>query len=265
MNFKDALIFGVSVGMVVSGIILNRSMKVGFDNDVKNSLDTAVNNKFGSELNDARNDLILAKAEAKKVYSAETQTVKDRLLSNDEYQQAKITYEANKSQIDILKKTLKTAQEGNSTQVAVGSGDSAVAVSIKDTSKISQIQSDISKLEVEMKTAEANKNRIWNLEHSNVVKERTPDQIKTIEAVKEADKALTKVDFEKNFYKNQLMEDEHFMAKAEAEAYVKYYTPARQIASSVLVTVPMLCLLTELWVSTGKCLKLYFDLKKGVA
>lgn len=264
MNIKVAVTFGVAMGMIVGGYILNRAMNGAYEKDVEEGLDIAVHDKFGEQLKEAREDLCVAKADHRRLQLVEKNIVDDRLLANEEYQQAVSKIETNKSQIDILKKTLKTASEGNSTQVAVGSGDSAVAVSIKDTSKITQLETDISKLEAELKAAEVDKSRLFKLEQAKVVKERSPEDLVTIAAVKEAEKKLTKVDFERNYYRNQLQDDQVFMDKIREGAYVRHYAPWKQILVAVLYTIPTVISLTYIWYWTVKGVYVYSQLKKGV-
>ena len=264
MNAKFVIKYGAMFAMLAGGYILNKIMRTSFDKDVDEGLDLEVHNKFGEQLKDAREDLVVAKAEHRKLQLVEQEAVNNRLLENDEYQEAKLAYEANKSQVDILKKALKTASEGNSTQVAVGSGDSAVAVSIKDTGKITQLQTDISKFEMEMKTAELTKNRISKLEKANIVKERTPEDLATIAAVKDAEKKLTKIDFERNYYRNQLQDNPEFMQKIQEKAYLKHYTPWKQLALALLITIPSVLALADIWLITVKGIQTYGAIKKGV-
>ena len=264
MNAKFVIKYGAMFAMIAGGFILNKIMRSSFDKDVDEGLDLEVHEKFGDQLKEAREDLVVAKAEHRKLQLAEQEAVDNRLLTNDEYQEAKIAYEANKNQVDILKKALATASEGNSTQVAVGSGDSAVAVSIKDTGKITQLQTDISKYETEMKMAELTKNRIRKLEQSNVVKERTPEDLATIAAVKDAEKKLTKIDFERNYYRNQLQDNPEFMQKIQEKAYLKHYTPWKQVVLALLITIPAVISLTDIWIITVKGIQVYISIKKGV-
>lgn len=264
MNAKVIITFGIGIGMIVGGYILNRAMNGAYEKDVDEGLDIAVHDKFGEQLKEAREDLCVAKANHRSLQLTEKNIVDDRLLLNDDYQQAVSKIETSKSQIDILKNALKTAETGNSTQVAVGSGDSAVAVSIKDTSKISQLQTDISKLEGEMKAAEVEKSKFLKIEQAKVVKERSPEDLATIAAVKEAEKKLTKVDFERNYYRNQLQEDNVFMDKIREGAYIRHYTPWKQILVAVLYTVPTVIALSHIWYWTVRGVQVYIQLKKGV-
>ena len=264
MNAKIVIKYGAMFAMLIGGYVLNKVIETSFNKEVDEGLDVEVHNKFGEQLKEAREDLVVAKAEHRKLQLAEEEAVNNRLLENDEYQAAKIAYEANKSQVDILKKALATASEGNSTQVAVGSGDSAVAVSIKDTSKIAQLQTDITKYETEMKAAEMTKYRISKLEKVNVVKERTPEDLATIAAVKDAEKKLTKVDFERNYYRNKLQEDPDFMLKIQEKAYMKHYAPWKQLAVAILFTIPTVLAMIDIWTITIKGIQVYVSLKKGV-
>ena len=264
MNIAHVVKYGIAFGMIAGSYILAKAMHKGFEKEVDEGLDREVYNKFGEQLKDARNDLVIAKAEHRKLQIAEADLVKERLLENSEYQTAKATVESNNTQIDILEKTLKTASAGNSTQVAVGSGDSAVAVSIKDTGKITQLQTDISKLKAETAVAEATKNRIWKLESAQVAKERTPEDLAIIAAMKEKEKCLTKVEFERNFYRNQLKDNPEFMEAVQKKAFMKTYTPGKQIAVAVLLTIPALISLIDIWYWAINGTKIYLDFKKGV-
>lgn len=264
MNIAHVVKYGIAFGMIAGSYILAKAMSKGFEKEVDEGLDREVYDKFGEKLKEARTDLTIAKAEHRKLQLTESNVVKDALLENEEYQAAVATIEANKTQIDILEKSLRTASTGNSTQVAVGSGDSAVAVSIKDTGKITQLQTDISKLKAETAAAEATKNRLWKLESSKTAKARTPEDLAIIAAMKEKEKCLTKVEFERNFYRNQLKENPEFMEAVQKKAFMKTYTPGKQIAVAVLLTIPALISLIDIWYWAINGTKIYLDFKKGV-
>lgn len=264
MNIKTLAIAGACGVAWGIGVLMFRKMSKSYKNDVDNAIYHATYNEFGEDLSIARNDLTLARAESKIIERTEIDTVKETLSTNTEYLTAKATAEAGKKQLDILKKNLKAAQAGNTTSVAAANGNQSVAVSIKDTSQIAQIQSDISKLEAEIKQNEITRDTIWRVERKSVMDKRTPEDIAVFNKVKDAEKHLNKVKFESELYKNNLRKDPNFMYEVESKAYLKYYTPAKQIIGMLLISIPAIAALTWGWWFTIRNVKTYIAIKKGV-
>jgi len=263
MNIKGLIIAGACGVAWGVGFVILRKMNKSYTTDVNNAVDHEVYEQFGEELKDARNTLTLAKAQANVIEKAEIESTKDILSTNTEYQTAKAAAEAGKRQLETLKKNLKAAQAGNTTQVAAANGNQSVAVSIKDTSQIAAIQSDISKLENEIKSNEITRDTIWRVTRKSVTDQRTPEDIALFNNVKEAEKTVSKVKFESELYKNNLKQNDDFMFEIQKKAYVKHYKPALQVVGTLLVTVPAVAALTWMWWSTLRNIKTYYDIQRG--
>ena len=264
MNIK--VVAACAAGLAVWGVgyILNKSMRKGFDSDVDNAIDREVYNKFGEEMKAARSDLAIAKADAQKIYDIEIAETKEIVAANERYMTAKANVDSGKKQLDILKKQLKTAQNGNSTSVAATSGNSSVAVSIKDTSQITQLQSDISKLETEIRQNEVTRDTIWKLERNNVAGKRSISDQAIVDRVKDADRQVTHVKFESELFKNELRDDNNFMYDVQAKSYLKHYKPWKQILSTALISIPCIMGLAYCWYWTIKGVNTYYSLQKEV-
>lgn len=264
MDFKWVFSIVTGIGCVIASYCVFNEMSKGYNHDVETALDRKVYEKFGRQSLEAKNALDIAKADAQKIFNAEHKIVNDNLLTNVEYQTARATVDASKNQIDILKKSLKTAQEGSSTQVAVGSGSSAVAVSVKDTSQIAKIQLDISNLEKELKVNRKLRDTIWQTERAAVQANRTPEQKAILDQVSVSEKAYNKVKFEKELYKNELRDDGFFMETLEDESFINNFKPGKMIFSSILFTIPFVLLIFAEWKNTIGLLIRYRQIVKGV-
>ena len=247
----------------VGGALLYQDMHRNYSKAVDDTLDRVVYDKYGKSMLDAKSQLDICKGDAQKIYNAEIATTKSIVEANPEYVTARTIADTNKSQIDILKQQLKKAQEGNTTQVAVGSGDSAVAVSVKDTSAAVKLQSDISNLEKEMKVNRAAADRIWKEARKTVTENRGEADIQTIKAVTDAEHTYNKIKFEKELYKNTLKSDKCYMDDIRNEAVINNFSRSGVIISSILMSVPMVAGLVALWWWTINFCSAYTKLKVG--
>lgn len=256
---------GAAIGAVcfIGGALVYHEMRVNYANDVDNTLDRVVYDKYGKQMLEAKSQLDICKGDAQKVYNSEIDATKAMVASNPEYVTAKTIAETNKSQIDILKRELKKAQEGNTTQVAVGSGNSAVAVSVKDTTAAAKIQSDISNLEKEMKVNAATRDRIWKEARKTVTELRSDGDKQIIAMANESEHAYNKVKFERELYKNTLKNDKYYMDEIRNEAVINNFSCGKVIISSVLMSIPMVLGLVVLWHWTIVFCSAYTKLKTG--
>ena len=256
---------GAAIGAVcfIGGALVYQEMHSGYSKDVDNTLDRVVYDKFGKQMLDAKSQLDICKGDAQKVYNAETEATKAIVASNPEYVTAKTIAETNKSQIEVLKRELKKAQEGNTTQVAVGSGNSAVAVSVKDTTAAAKIQSDISNLEKEMKVNAATRDRLWREARKSVTDSRSDADKQIIALANESEHSYNKVKFERELYKNTLKNDKYYMDEIKNEAVINNFSCGKVILSSVLMSVPMVLGLAVLWHWTITFCSAYTKLKAG--
>ena len=255
----------VAVGAVcfIGGMAAYEDMRRGYARDVDCTLDRVVYDKYGKQMLEAKSQLDICKGDAQKVYNAEISATKELVASNPEYVTAKTIAETNKSQIDILKKELKKAQEGNTTQVAVGSGNSAVAVSVKDTTAATKIQSDISNLEKEMKVNAATRDRIWKETRKSVTDARSDADKQIIALANESEHSYNKVKFEKELYKNTLKTDKYYMEEIKNEAVLNNYSVSKVLICSALISIPMVIGLVAVWHWTINFCSAYSKLKAG--
>jgi hypothetical protein len=244
MKWLGAIVGGACF---VAGVLMYNEMKYGYSADVDKALDRAVKAKYAEEEATLKMAVSDAAAEAGSVIRAEENDISQMLNSNSEYQTAKAVVEVNGKQIDQLKKALEVAKKGNTTQVAVGSGSSAVAVSVKDTSQITQLQSDISKLEIEKKLNQKTVELIRKDAQVKVRANRTAEQNDILAKHREAQKNLSMFNVKKETYKNELRDDPDFFNTTTHEAFKKNVTLPKVIGSATLQSVPFVLILAWIW------------------
>ena len=245
----DMKLVGLLVGgaCCAAGLVIFCEMKRGYNSDVNNALDKAVKTKFGEEEMTAKVELSSAKADLASVVRSEEDKLQTVLNSNPEYVTAKAIVDANSRQISNLKSQLKVAEQGNTTQVAVGSGNSAVAVSVKDTSQISQLNSDISRLQSETTINKATVDRLRKEAQVQVKAERSADDLAIMDKAKECEKNLNTIYVKKETYRNELRDNETFYDNACVKAYNDNYSKGKIIMGASLLSVPFVYGLYYIW------------------
>lgn len=255
MKWLGAIVGGACF---VAGVVMYNEMKTGMSTDISRALDRAVNSKYSEEEAVLKAALSDANAEAGAVIRAEQNEMKTLLSANTEYQTAKAVAEADEKQIKALKSALEVAKKGNTTDVAVGSGNSAVAVSIKDTSQIAQIQSDISRLETEKASKQAIVRSLTKDAEVKVHANRTQEQIDILNRSKAAQKDLNTFRIKKETYRNELRDDETFYQAACNKAFKDNVSVTKVIGSATLQSIPFVLILAWIWgdaVESLRCLK----------
>ena len=265
MNVNMVVSIIIGAACYASGFLIENSQLKNYRAEVANGLDNEVFKKFGLQTQEAKAAFDIAKADAQKIYNKEIAATKAVVETNPEYVAAKTTIDSNYERINTLKKTLKSAKQGNTTSVAVANGNSSVAVSVKDTARINQIETDISNLQKEIRQQESIRTRIWKTERDKMSVLRTESEKAVISNVKEAEKAVDRVKFESELYKNELRDNPDFMDNLKNRAFLNNYSPIRSILSTVLVTFPLAATFVWFWKDTISMVKLYFTLRKGVA
>lgn len=264
MNINMVVSLLLGAACYASGFLMERSQVRAYNNDINTGVDNAVYQKFGVRINEAKTLLDAAKDDAQKIFDTEIAATKSVVETNQEYVTAKVTIDANNAQINSLKKALKAAEKGNTTSVAVGNGNSSVAVSVKDTAQITQLQNDISNLQKETKIHESVRTRIWKQERDKISAMRTDEEKAIISRVDDAKKNYNATKFESELYKNGLKEDPAFMNELQKTSYLKNFSPVKKVISTILITLPLAASFAWIWKDAIKALKIYFAIKKGI-
>lgn len=264
MNIKAISTFLIGGACMIAGFVINYDMSKNYKKEINTGLDRSVYEKYGHRSIDAKTALDIAKADAQKVYNKEIAATKSVVEANPEYMAAKTTIDSNYEQINVLKKSLEAAKKGDTTSVAVANGNSSVAVSVKDTARINQIETDISNLQKEIRQQEIKRTSIWKTERTKISDVRSEADKAIISNVKEAEKSYNQVKFESELYKNELTANDQYMDEIREKAFVNNYSPIKIILCATLISIPFIAFLSWVWIDTIKMVKLYSSCKRGL-
>ena len=260
---SEGLTKALSIGAVVVvgvGVYKIIKMSKNFDKDVALGVDRLVDDRFGNELADAKLELSEAKGESAAIVRAEQMQAEAELNLDPVYTELKTKIKANDAEIKALKANLKTA-ESSGTSVAVGSGDSAVAVQVKDNAAINEIKMKIANLEAE-NVANKERMHITNKTVMDTIRKGRTDDTKLIfSRVNDAERKVNSVKFRKETYKNDILNDQDMMFSIRKEAYKKYYNPKNVYTVAGLYTIAYCVALYLVWDWAIAAVKTYKSLE----
>ena len=254
------ILFVASIACIGYGVYKSIKQSKGYDKEVSLGVDKLVNDQFGEELGEAKLELSMAKGNTAAIVRAEQVQIDAEVNADADFVSAQSAFNANNTEINILKKNLKTA-ESSGTSVSVGSGNSAVAVQVKDTAAINDIKSKIAHLEAENVINKNNMKRIRNAYKIKVQSARTEDQKLMFQKVTDAERKITGVNIRKETYKNDLLNNDTVMYAVQKVAYKKYFTPKKVLVIAGSMTLAGGISLFMLWDWALSCIKTYHQLE----
>lgn len=215
------------------GFVSDEKVKFDVSSQTFNKIDKLANEKFGNDIRTA-NDLV-AKAQNKLdiLNRAEQREMKNRLDLSDEYKVASANASAAKAKIDILKTAIKNT-EGDKAAVSVGSGDSAIAVSVSNTGAKAKLEADL---------AEATAQHKANVDICNSIKSKVAESVRgnrgseyftAEQELKEAKETVNLVEGYVKQYKAELGKNNKFKLKAMVDNASEAKIVGAAVAKSVL-------------------------------
>ena len=244
MNF-DSMMLIISGVCSFFGYMKQNDISVKVVDGVQQILDSAVREKFYEEESVARTAMNDAAREYNVFTQKEQNDIQAQLVNNASYQQAKTTSEAASRKVQELKKALKN-YKSNSTQVAVGSGKSAVAVNVVDDSGKIQLQTSLAEANAELQANQNLVNDIYKTTKAKVVEKRTPEFYQAQSKMNSTKTIYNDILLKKEEYRTQLKNDRTFMSEAlKKNAY--HYNKGEVIACAALQSALPVYILYRIW------------------
>lgn len=251
----------VGIACAVTGMDISDAMHRSVRGAVDSTISVKVADEFRSEEAAAIRSLNQVKADISALNKEETMKIENRLVNDDLYLQHKANADAAKASMDSLKSALKNF-EADKTQVAVGSGDSAVAVNITNTAAKTKLEADISAAKATYDSNLASCNRIRSRVRNEVISERTDEQRKLFALKDEKEADLNDIYSKESSMETSIRNDDKFMLKESYKAIRENYSYGKIIASAGLKSVIPALMLYKTWSVAIKDIKL-LNLAKG--
>jgi hypothetical protein len=239
---------GLILALVSSagGYLKSSKDAINVSKSVAEVVSSKVNEVYEDDICEASEKLSEAKDAYEKLSHEEQIKIHSELDKNSEYVNALIGSKSAQSKVELYSKQLKEFKP-SSTNVAVGTGDSAVSVQLNDESK---------KLEIQTNLATAKSEKASFDEICNKIKREITTQVRSgrteefEEAKKSYDICLKKynsVETNKNNYLERLRGDETYMDKIRRESAAKYMSKNQIILYSSLESALPAYVLYKIW------------------
>lgn len=237
----DIFLIGASA-LTGLGYMSKGTMSMAVKKDISDTALSLATDKYGESIDQAKAALSKVQKKLDHFHSMEKAEINNRLDLSDEYRVADTNAKAAKAKIDILKKAVKAAGE-DSAKVAVGSGDSAVAVSISNTSAKTKLQADLAEAEALHKTNVDICNAIKSKVTASVTADRGAEYFEVKESVDAAREELNRIVSESNAYSNEIANK----ADVKMKAIKSNYSESMIFGSAVLKSALPAYALYKIW------------------
>lgn len=235
---KEIIIGAVVIGgacAFVGATIIGR-MNSEFRGVARKAFDDMVKAKYKEEDTKLQETLEIAKKNASKIFADENIKIKAEVTANPEYLKARTNADVLKAEIDVLKKSINQ-MKADTTQVAVGSGDNAVAVNIENNSKIIEAKSKLASKEFEYKYNNSIADQLYSAAAKSIKASRTEEQSAIIREYEKAKlDAIIQVS-KKEEYRNELRNDNDICLRVSKQALRESYSVSKLIVSHALLAV----------------------------
>lgn len=235
---KEIIIGAVVIGgacAFVGASIIGR-MNSEFRGVARKAFDDMVKAKYKEEDNKLQEALEVAKEKASKIFADENAKIKAEATSNSEYIKARTNADVLKAEIDVLKKAINQ-MKADTTQVAVGSGDNAVAVNIENNSKIIEAKSKLASKEFEYKYNNSLADQLYSAAAKSVKASRTEEQSAIIREYEKAKLDTIVLTSKKEEYRNELRNDSDICLRISKQALKESYSVSKIVVSHALLAV----------------------------
>lgn len=251
----DILTYVVSSVFAIAGISI--SNKMHRECRVMESLDynKLVNERYLTEEVEIKRAIRESARKVRDIVNREKNEVSTLLSEDPSYIHDKATMEATGEKIKSLKKSIDNFK-ADTTQVAVGSGDSAVAVKVSNSSAKSQLEADLASANSEYKQAVARINSTENRIKSSVISKRSKDDQKIFSEHNSNNRSLSDLIKEKNEYEAELRNDPEISKKISRKAIAESFNKKDIILSAVFKSIIPCVILYKIWNKAYKDLML---------
>lgn len=248
-----------SAASTICGVLKESEVIGNYNRDIKLVVDTLVEKKFGHEMSNAKTAHNACKKVYDRIISRENARVNE-LVNTSEYVEAAKQANAAKAKIDILKKSIENF-ESDKTSVAVGSGESAIAVSITNSGAKAKLESDLAEAESLYKANNDIINSIKSQAKARVISERTDEFYNAKQAMDNAKHEVDIVTSKMNNYRYSLKTDSPEITNT---AIVRNYSKFNIIGVATLKSAFPAYLLYKIWTDAINNLKVLEVAKEAV-
>lgn len=215
------------------GFVADEKQKYDVSTQAMSQLDELANEKFGDDIRTA-NDLVEKAQKKLDIFNrAEQREMKNRLDLSDEFKVASANASAAKAKMDILKQAIKNT-EGDKAAVSVGSGDSAIAVSVSNTGAKAKLEADLAEATAQHKANVDICNRIKSRIAESVRGDRGAEYFAAEQELKEAKETVNIVEGYVKQYKMELGRNDKYRLKALVDNASEAKIVGAAVAKSVL-------------------------------
>ena len=188
--------------MLVGAFILD-NMQSKTRSEANKVFDRITDDKYGEEYDRLATVVETAKKAANDIYAAENAKTKAEVSMNEAYIKARSNADVMRAEIDILKQNARNIKS-DTTQVAAGTGDSAVSVRIENNSKLLELNSQITAKEFEYKYNNKLANELYSAAALRIRTNRSPEDQKILDDYEKARHEFQKINIRKENYRNEL-------------------------------------------------------------
>jgi hypothetical protein len=185
------------------------------------------------------------------------------MMSSEEYLTARTNKDAAESVFAAAKKAVKEYQP-DSTSVAVGSGDSAVAISVTNTGKKLELDTELAKAQSEFDKAQNMLTNLNNKINSQIISERSVEDYETVSNYESAKRALDVSCAAKVAEERKLVNDTNWRYDAIAKTYASRVTKSDIIGDAIGYSALPAAILAGIWIDAATKISILNKVKEVV-
>lgn len=185
------------------------------------------------------------------------------LMASDEYLTARTTKDAAEAVFTAAKKAVKEYQP-DSTSVAVGSGDSAVAISVTNTGKKLELETELAKAQSEFDKANNALSNLNNKISSQIISERSVADYEIISDYGSAKRALDEACTIRASETQKLINDKTWRYDATAKIFASRTTKSDIIGDAIGYSALPAAILAGVWIDAATKISILNKVKEVV-
>lgn len=250
LEWMDGLVGIMSGVCTFFGVARSTAVSNSFAFDISNEIQKEVNKKFVVEETAATTECGSAASAMNAITAEENRVIANALNSDPTYTEAEQTFKFAQEKVASIEKAIKE-YKAPGTQVAVGSGDSAVAVSVSDNSARIKLETDLVDAKAMRRASQRTIDTLKKEAKAKVVASRDSRYFDTKTRLEKAKAEVARISSEKEAYKASLKADNIYMKKLEDQAMIAHYNKAEVISCAVLQSALPVYILYRIWKSAA--------------
>lgn len=245
MNF-DVLRWVISGVCTFAGISVANDMKRAFNKDISTNVSEVVSEALGNEKEQAIEALYESNQKISNLKAKEAMKVEEKLANNPTYQAVKSAADQAKIKMESFKSAMDHVKE-DATSVAVGSGESAVAVNVTNSAAKIQAESNYIQAKAEYECKLSDCNNIRRMTSTDVICSRSKEDLDIFAENSQCKEALKKIEQREADLYDSVRKDEDYMSKVTSKAMAANYTPAKIFGGAALKSAIPGLILYNIW------------------